>query len=192
MIAYLELEDAVGYLNQEVLVPMYLKSPESVGGIQFKLFNSPGAVPSGIISLDDCFTAEYNNLEEAYIGIIFSLEGCTYPANEQVHIADLAFQISPFVPIGVALDLNFDYTIVSDSEGNEVVSCGIGSSIQTGMLGDVNSDGEINVLDIVSMVNFALGSDYPNDIEFWSSDINGDGYINVLDIVSIVNIILEN
>ena len=192
MIAYLELEDTVGYLNQEVLVPMYLKSPESVGGIQFKLFNSPGAVPSGIISLDDCFTAEYNNLEEAYIGIIFSLEGCTYPANEQVHIADLAFQISPFVPIGVALDLNFDYTIVSDSEGNEVVSCGIGSSIQTGMLGDVNSDGEINVLDIVSMVNFALGSDYPNDIEFWSSDINGDGYINVLDIVSIVNIILEN
>ncbi len=192
LLAYLELEDVVGYLNQEVLVPMYLKSPESVGGVQFKLFNSPGAVPSGINSLDDCFTAEYNSLEEAYIGIIFSLEGCSYPANEQVHIADLAFEISPFVPIGVDLDLDFDYTIVSDSEGNEIESCGIGSSIQTGMLGDVNSDGEINILDIVSMVNFALGSDYPNDIEFWASDINGDGYINVLDIVSIVNLILQN
>ena len=192
MIAYLELENVVGYLNQEVLVPIYLKSPEPVGGVQFKLFNSPGAVPSGINSLDDCFTAEYNSLEEAYIGIIFSLEGCSYPANEQVHIADLAFEISPFVPIGVDLDLDFDYTIVSDSEGNEIESCGIGSSIQTGMLGDVNSDGEINVLDIVSMVNFALGSDYPNDIEFWASDINGDGSINVLDIVSIVNIILAD
>ena len=57
---------------------------------------------------------------------------------------------------------------------------------------DVNGDGEINVLDIVAMVNFALGTDYPSDHEFWASDINNDGYVNVLDIVSIVNLILEN
>ena len=30
---------------------------------------------------------------------------------------------------------------------------------------DLTSDGEINVLDVVSMVSFALESDYPNDIE---------------------------
>jgi hypothetical protein len=192
LLAYLELEDALGMPGSEVVVPMYLNSPDPVGGVQFKLFNSPGAVPAGINSLDDCFTANYNNLEEAYIGIIFSLEGCNYPANQEVHIADLIFEISPFVPIGVELDLEFDYTIVADSGGNEVLSCGIGANIFLGMLGDVNGDGEINVLDIVAMVNFALGTDYPSDEEFWASDINNDGYVNVLDIVSIVNLILEN
>ena len=55
----------------------------------------------------------------------------------------------------------------------------------------MNSDGEINVLDVVSMVSFALESDYPNDIEFWSSDINGDGTINVLDVVQLVSTILN-
>ena len=192
LLAYLELEDTVGMPGSEVVVPMYLNSPDPVGGVQFKLFNSPGAVPAGINSLDDCFTGNYNNLEEAYIGIIFSLEGCNYPANQEVHIADLIFEISPFVPIGVELALEFDYTIVADSGGNEVLSCGIGADIFLGMLGDVSGDGEINVLDIVAMVSFALGTDYPSDEEFWASDINNDGYVNVLDIVSIVNLILEN
>ena len=131
-------------------------------------------------------------IQLSHIIIIFSLEGCSYPANEEVHIADLIFQISDFVPIGVELNLDFDYTIVADAEGTEIPSCGLGSYIALGMLGDVNSDGEVNVLDIVSMVNFALGSDYPSDNEFWASDINNDGSINVLDIVSIVNMILDN
>tara|TARA_Y100000590_G_scaffold220754_1_gene249834 strand:+ start:504 stop:3188 length:2685 start_codon:yes stop_codon:yes gene_type:complete len=192
LLAYLELEDAVGIPGGEVAVPMYLNSPDLTGGVQFKLFSSPGAVPSGINSLDDCFTANYNSLDESYIGILFSLEGCSYAANQDVHIADLIFEISPFVPIGVELALEFDYTIVADSSGNEVLSCGVGSNILLGMLGDVNGDGEVNVLDIVAMVNFALGSDYPSDNEFWASDINNDGYVNVLDIVSIVNIILDN
>ena len=190
-LAYLELEDVIGYQGNEVVVPMYLRSSQSVGGVQFKLFNSVGAVPAGINSLNDCFTANYNDSEEAYIGIVFSLEGCSYPANEETHIVDLIFEISPYVPIGVDLELDFDYTIVADSDGIEVPSCGIGSSIQVGMLGDVNSDGEINVLDVVSMVSFALESDYPNDIEFWSSDINGDGTINVLDVVQLVSTILN-
>ena len=123
------------------------------------------------------------------------LAPCQRPIIAQVRnraVADLIFEISPFVPIGVELALEFDYTIVADSAGNEILSCGVGSSILLGMLGDVNGDGEINVLDIVSMVNFALGIDYPSDEEFWASDINGDSYVNVLDIVSIVNLILDN
>ena len=171
---------------------MYLNSPEPVGGVQFKLFNSSGAFPAGINSLDDCFTAEYNNLDESFIGIIFSLEGCDYPANETVHIADLVFYISDFVPIGVELNLEFDYTIVAGSAGIEIPSCGIGADIVLGIHGDVNGDGEINVLDVVSIVNFALGNDFPSDGEFWASDINNDGEINILDVVSIVNIILDN
>jgi len=57
-------------------------------------------------------------------------------------------------------------------------------------VGDANADGTINVLDIVTIVNFIMGADTPTDTESCASDANDDGSINVLDIVSIVNIIM--
>ena len=56
--------------------------------------------------------------------------------------------------------------------------------------GDVNSDGIINVLDIVAAVNFVLGAGTPDDSEACAADYNGDGIINVLDIVAMVNVVL--
>ena len=58
------------------------------------------------------------------------------------------------------------------------------------MLGDINSDGMINVLDVVLVIGFILNNSNPTDSEFYLSDINSDGMINVLDVVSIVNLIL--
>ena len=60
------------------------------------------------------------------------------------------------------------------------------------MLGDINGDFEINVLDVVIVINFALYIEEPSDSDFWASDINFDGMINVLDIVQLVNVILDN
>ena len=56
-----------------------------------------------------------------------------------------------------------------------------------GMLGDINGDGSVSVLDVVQIINMVLNSDY-NDV----SDINGDSTVDVLDIILIVNIILGN
>ena len=54
--------------------------------------------------------------------------------------------------------------------------------------GDVNNDGLINILDVVSTVNIVLGmADWVD-----AADYNDDGVINVLDIVSIVNVILNS
>ena len=58
-------------------------------------------------------------------------------------------------------------------------------------LGDVNQDGVINILDIVSIVNIILGNYSPSGLEFYLGDFNNDQDINVLDIICIVNIILE-
>ena len=57
------------------------------------------------------------------------------------------------------------------------------------LLGDVNSDGIINVIDIVNLVNYILGSSSSIDID--AADFNQDGLINVIDIVNIVNFILN-
>ena len=59
-----------------------------------------------------------------------------------------------------------------------------------GMLGDINMDGVVNILDVVNLVNFALGFHIPSYVEFTASDLNSDGILNVLDIVQLVNIIL--
>ena len=58
-----------------------------------------------------------------------------------------------------------------------------------GVLGDINVDGTINILDVVILVNFILDSQTPTDVEFIASDLNSDGTLNVLDIVQLVNII---
>ena len=55
--------------------------------------------------------------------------------------------------------------------------------------GDVNGDGIINVLDIVSTVAFVMNTQAPTDDQACAADYNGDGIINVLDIVSIVGVI---
>lgn len=52
--------------------------------------------------------------------------------------------------------------------------------------GDINQDGEVNVLDIVLTVSLILNNEF-NEL----ADLNSDGNVNVLDIVLIVSIILE-
>jgi len=54
--------------------------------------------------------------------------------------------------------------------------------------GDVNNDTILNVLDVVIIVNIALGElDY---IEY--TDLDNDNMVNVLDMVQLVNFILSN
>jgi len=54
------------------------------------------------------------------------------------------------------------------------------------MIGDINADGNVNILDVVLLANAVLTGNYLS-----GGDINGDGENNVLDIVGLVNIILN-
>ena len=60
------------------------------------------------------------------------------------------------------------------------------------MLGDINFDNVINVIDIVSLVNYIVGGNTGlDDLELLAADFNEDGMVNVLDVVNIVNYILN-
>ena len=63
----------------------------------------------------------------------------------------------------------------------------ISITVSGGIVGDINGDDVVNVLDVVSLVNMVLDSETANN----SGDINSDGIVNVLDIVLLVNIILN-
>ena len=64
------------------------------------------------------------------------------------------------------------------------------SGFNGGVLGDVNQDGVINILDIINVINFILGGS-PTSDEFVLSDVNQDNIINILDVVLLVNLIIN-
>ena len=53
------------------------------------------------------------------------------------------------------------------------------------LLGDMNGDGILNILDLVTLVNLILSNEYME-----TGDLNEDGVLNILDVVILANIIL--
>ena len=60
------------------------------------------------------------------------------------------------------------------------------SVVYNEILGDLNNDGQVNILDVVIVVNNIL-----NDIENSLGDLNADSIVDVLDIVILINVILS-
>ena len=59
------------------------------------------------------------------------------------------------------------------------------------LYGDVNFDGELNVIDIVIIIGFILELETPTELEFLVSDMNQDGSVDILDIVLIIDNIMN-
>lgn len=78
---------------------------------------------------------------------------------------------------------------------NEIDECGIcggnGQSCNL-LLGDVNLDGNVNIVDVVVLVGFILDNESPNPDQFYTSDLNQDLALNIVDVVQIVGIILSD
>jgi len=64
-------------------------------------------------------------------------------------------------------------------------------SLDPNVPGDVNSDGQLNVLDIVMMVNFILDAEDFSYSQAQNADVNGDGTVDILDIVYAIGQILS-
>tara|TARA_Y100000996_G_scaffold266796_1_gene209995 strand:- start:1797 stop:3122 length:1326 start_codon:yes stop_codon:yes gene_type:complete len=68
------------------------------------------------------------------------------------------------------------YKLVSDNES---------------LIGDLNYDSQINILDVMQLISFILGNAEFTDEQYYLADINPDGTINILDVVQLVNAILS-
>ena len=85
------------------------------------------------------------------------------------------------------LTSNINITSFGVDESNELLFCGNESLYKiTSNFGDLNDDGNINILDVVSLINLVLDNNYSSN-----ADINGDSNLNILDIVLLVNFILN-
>ncbi len=87
-----------------------------------------------------------------------------------------------------------NYVLNVDGSGDAVTvsycagSCEETCSDDECTMGDVNGDGDVNVLDIIQIVGYVIGGEA--DFDLACADSNGDGVVNILDIVALVNTIL--
>ena len=66
--------------------------------------------------------------------------------------------------------------------------CYFEDDVEEYIIGDVNQDLDINILDVVITVNMIIGLENINNL----ADINVDGAVDILDIVQLINMILED
>ena len=53
----------------------------------------------------------------------------------------------------------------------------------TASTGDVNSDGEVNISDVVAVINVMAGT-----ASYLHADVNADNDVNISDVVNVINI----
>ena len=100
--------------------------------------------------------------------------------------------------VEINVEVSAEDIMMGDYMANIFVSTNIDSTVDfpvslyvsdtTLLIGDLNLDGDINVLDVVSLVSLILDSS-SEYVE--SGDLNLDGELNVLDVVNLVQLILN-
>nr|MBC8399888.1 right-handed parallel beta-helix repeat-containing protein [Candidatus Neomarinimicrobiota bacterium] len=117
-------------------------------------------------------------------GLLILMEENNITEDPQFYVNDDLFSLLPTSP---CIDTgNPDYP--RDPDGT-IADMGSQYYHQTYILGDINSDGIIDVLDIIRGINIILG-DEPTPMELVAGDMDLDYIITILDIIQIINIIL--
>ena len=80
-----------------------------------------------------------------------------------------------------AIATNHNHSTSGDHTYTQIITL----TPQNVVLGDINEDGILNILDIVLMINMVLSNEYS-----LVADVNEDGLVNILDVVLMVNILV--
>ena len=87
-----------------------------------------------------------------------------------------------------SLATNHNHSTSGDHTYTQVITM----SYNDVVLGDLDGNGAINILDVVMLVNIVLGVIDPTSQQEFSADLNADSTINILDVVQLVNMILSS
>ena len=152
------------------------------------------------------------NMEEEFINtegnlakkLMASLQGANIPGADTRCLEDSLSSLSAFIRVAKHNELETNYYLDINVNNVDFIPYHIDpiDSLQVlfddwylstleYILGDVNQDQNIDILDVISMVNIILGSLQPNIVEFLSSDINEDEVINIQDVIILIAIILD-
>ena len=169
--------------NSNVIVNNSIFSSNNSMGISIYTEN-----PNLNISYSLFWDNEDNHLENCpgwgNIGTQFELNpgiGIIYSDPKFIDSSHWNFNIDSISPC-----INSGNPIYYDSDGSISDIGALPYTTNCLIVGDINNDTEINVLDIVDLVNCILLTECSE-----CSDLNNDGNIDILDIVDMVNIIIN-
>ena len=83
------------------------------------------------------------------------------------------------------------YLRMVTSGGNAGLPVSLTVSVNSFIQGDINGDEALNIQDVIILINFILGTDSPDNIEYNAADMNNDSDLNIQDIILLVNDILD-
>ena len=177
----------------------------NVGGLQFDIDLS-GLINATFVELDDTLTPidfqVSTNLTGSMLDVVvFSTTGAEIPPGDVV-LGELCFTADDIPPIPGVLgtespvDLVESSMIVGDPQGEEIPSTDEDGLIWVGIRGDLNLDGEVNILSVIILVRELIGKDgdtlpLPETCAYEIRDVTENGVVDVADVIGQVNIILD-
>ena len=155
-----------------------------IAGFQFNIIDNPNCIhietAYGGAASDAGFTVSTSEPNNYGIVLGFSLTGATISPGDHT-LTNINYSGNEDCEICI------ENVTISDQDGNDfIVNTGECLSIINSILGDVNYDGLLNVIDVVIIVNDILNGNIYNN-----GDMNNDNLLNVSDVVIIIGIILN-
>ncbi len=163
---------------QDKTLDIMINSEEEIAGFQFELFGINLTEISGGIAEENDFVLSASST--AVLG--FSITGTTIPASSGV-LAQISF--SDYSGNGICFGTDPINNVVSNIYGYELET-NWGDCFESTLLGDINLDGNLDILDLVGLSVLILNNEYIS-----SGDINQDQILDILDIVNLINLILN-
>lgn len=81
------------------------------------------------------------------------------------------------------------YTDGSESVWSNIQHVTLKGGTEEQLVGDVNHDGEVNISDVTTLIDYLLGTASEN-FDTDAADVNGDGAINISDVTAIIDMLL--
>ena len=133
-------------------------------------------------------------------GSLYNQMPISYPFS--YHSAPIIYDIDGDLDLeiiaGTSLSINV-FDIKQQGDSNGYWSMFRGSNSRKGLhqftplceYGDINTDGNIDILDVMQQINFILDITEPSEADICAADLNADGNLDLLDSILLVNMILN-
>ncbi|MCB9511074.1 MAG: hypothetical protein H6695_12860 [Deferribacteres bacterium] len=190
----LSVDNATAIPGGKGRVRIEAENSREIAGVQFTLADIPDLLTVDSVCVKDRASSFDVGFSEDASGalnvVLFNSKGATILPGSGA-IVEIVYSVESSAVIGDSIALQLSKAILSDAAGQALPFAGVNGVFRFGQLeGDVNSDGIIDVLDLVRIVHIILElPPEPTASEVLVADCNADGQINILDVVCIMNFI---
>lgn len=194
---YFTVEDATGYNNITVSIPVLMTNEAAITAFQCDIYLPDGM---NISTVEDDYDFTFSGRETRTH--IISAEK---QADGAIRVAAFSSKNSVFsgnegalfnMPVCISTSVG-NYTIaikniiMVDDSNNEIIAPEVNSiiTVKSFITGDANIDGKVTISDATVTVSHILG-ETPENFLLQAADVSGDGEITINDVTGIIDIVL--